>query len=104
MEFRRISPDPMSFFGFFRFLYMLKYPSVSLMAFAWCVAVAMPDIGISNIVPIAFGGVYGWNSSAQGLSNAGFLVGCIIGEVFAGSVSDWVCFILNSHRHTLLIF
>ena len=90
MELRRISPEPMSFLGFFRFLYMLKYPPVALLALAWCLGVAMPDIGISNIVPLAFGSVYGWDSSAQGLSNAGFLIGCIIGEVFAGSVSDWV--------------
>jgi hypothetical protein len=69
---------------------MLKYPSVGLIAFSWCIAVAMPDIGISNIVPLAFGGVYGWGPAAQGLSNVGFLVGCIIGEVFAGRVSDLV--------------
>jgi hypothetical protein len=50
----------------------------------------MPDIGISNIVPLAFGGVYGWGPAAQGLSNVGFLVGCIIGESFAGRVSDLV--------------
>ena len=69
---------------------MLKYPSVALLGLAWCAGVAMPDIGISNIVPIAFGQVYGWGPGSQGLSNAGFLVGCIIGEAFAGSVSDWV--------------
>jgi len=50
----------------------------------------MPDIGISNIVPLAFGEVYGWGPGAQGLSNAGFLVGCFLGEAFAGSVSDVV--------------
>ena len=50
----------------------------------------MPDIGISNIVPLAFGEVYGWGPGAQGLSNAGFLVGCFLGEAFAGSVSDAV--------------
>ena len=50
----------------------------------------MPDIGISNIFPLAYGGVYGWGPSAQGLSNAGFLVGCILGEAPAGSVSDFV--------------
>lgn len=69
---------------------MLKYPSVGLVALSWCIAVAMPDIGISNIVPLAFGGVYGWGPAAQGLSNLGFLVGCIIGEAFAGNVSDLV--------------
>ena len=50
----------------------------------------MPDIGISNIVPLAYGEVYGWNPRDQGLSNAGFLVGCFLGEAFAGNVSDWV--------------
>ena len=52
----------------------------------------MPDIGISNIVPLAFGEVYEWGPSSQGLSNAGFLVGCFIGEAFAGKVSDIVSF------------
>lgn len=99
-EFRCISPDPMSFLGFFRFLYMLKYPSVFQMAFAWCIGVAMPDIGISSIVPLAFGGVYGWDSSAQGLSNAGFLIGCIIGEAFAGSVSKYVSGIFSLSKKT----
>ena len=89
-SFGRISPKPISFLEFFRPLYMLKYPSVGLIALSWCVGVAMPDIGISNIVPLAFGGVYGWGPAAQGLSNVGFLVGCIIGEAFAGRVSDLV--------------
>jgi multidrug resistance protein len=90
MEFGRISPKPISFLEFFRPLYMLKYPSVGLIALSWCIGVALPDIGISNIVPLAYGGVYGWGPSAQGLSNAGFLVGCAIGELFAGKVSDIV--------------
>ena len=90
LSFGRISPKPISFLEFFRPLYMLRYPSVGLIAFAWCLSVAMPDIGISNIVPLAFGEVYGWSPAAQGLSNAGFLVGCIIGEAFAGKVSDIV--------------
>lgn len=90
LSFGRISPKPISFLEFFRPLYMLKYPSVGLIAFSWCLGVAMPDIGISNIVPIAFGKVYGWSPYAQGLSNTGFLVGCIIGEAFAGKVSDVV--------------
>lgn len=90
MSFGRISPNPLSFLEFFRPLIMLKYPSVGLLALSWCLGVAMPDIGISNIVPLAFGEVYGWSPSAQGLSNAGFLVGCFLGEAFAGGVSDWV--------------
>lgn len=90
LELRRISPRPISILEFFRPLYMLKYPSVGLLAVSWCIGVAMPDIGISNIVPIAFGEVYGWNPREQGLSNTGFLMGCFIGEAFAGSVSDWV--------------
>jgi multidrug resistance protein len=93
--FGRISPKPISFLEFFRPLYMLKYPSVGLVALSWCVGVALPDIGISNIVPLAFGGVYGWGPSAQGLSNAGFLVGCAIGELFAGKVSDVVSMIIT---------
>ncbi|EMC96554.1 hypothetical protein BAUCODRAFT_480367 [Baudoinia panamericana UAMH 10762] len=88
MEFRRISPRPISFLEFFRPLYMLRYPSVGLIALSWCFGVALPDIGISNIVPLAFGGVYGWGPRAQGLSNAGFLVGCLLGEAFAGPMSD----------------
>lgn len=50
----------------------------------------MPDVGIATIVPVAFGKVYGWNASAQGLSNLGPLVGCLVGEAFAGAVSDRV--------------
>jgi hypothetical protein len=80
----------MSFLEFFRPLYMLKYPPVGLIALSWCLGVALPDIGISNIVPLAYGDVYGWGPRAQGLSNAGFLVGCFLGELFAGRVSDWV--------------
>lgn len=57
---------------------------------SWMFGVSMPDIGISNIVPIAFGQVYGWGPADQGYSNAGFLVGCVLGELFAGSVSDVV--------------
>jgi len=89
-SFGRISPRPLSFLEFFRPLYMLKYPSVGLLALSWCLGVAMPDIGISNIVPIAFGEVYGWGPGAQGLSNAGFLIGCFLGEACAGKVSDMV--------------
>jgi hypothetical protein len=69
---------------------MLRYPSVGLMALAWMAGVAMPDIGISNIIPLAYGGVYGWGPAGQGYANAGFLVGSFLGEVTAGNVSDFV--------------
>lgn len=90
LGFRHISHKPMSFLEFFRPLYMLKYPSVGLINFSWYLGVAMRHIGISNIVPIARGQVCSWSPSAHGLSNVGFLVGCIVGEAFAGKVSDIV--------------
>ncbi|KAK5222111.1 hypothetical protein LTR72_006368 [Exophiala xenobiotica] len=88
-SFGRISPRPLDFIEFFRPLYMLRYPSVGLMALAWMAGVAMPDIGISNIIPLAYGGVYGWGPAGQGYANAGFLVGSFLGEVTAGNVSDF---------------
>ncbi|KXL50316.1 MAG: hypothetical protein FE78DRAFT_159098 [Acidomyces sp. 'richmondensis'] len=86
-SFGRISPQPMSLLEFFRPLYVLKYPSVGLVALSWFLGVSMPDIGISNIVPLAYGDVYGWGPRVQDLSNTGFLIGCILEEICAGKVS-----------------
>lgn len=90
LSFGRISTRPINFLDFFRPMYMLKYPSIGLIALSWCIGVALPDIGISNIIPLAYGGTYGWGPAEQGYANAGFLVGSFLGEITAGSVSDWV--------------
>lgn len=55
LNFGRISPKPLDFLAFFRPMYMLKYPSIGLIALSWCLGVALPDIGISNIIPTAYG-------------------------------------------------
>lgn len=69
---------------------MLKYPSIALMSLAWMVGVALPDIGLSSIIPVAFGQVYGWGPASQGYVNAALLIGSTLGEVMAGRISDMV--------------
>ncbi|KAK4942454.1 hypothetical protein LTR10_017750 [Elasticomyces elasticus] len=69
---------------------LLQSPHVTLIAFAYGVTFAITSPGISVIVPLATEEFYNFGAVAQGLFFIGPLVGILIGELLAGTASDWL--------------
>lgn len=69
-------------------LLFLQSPAVVLSAVSYAVCFGITSVGLANIVPIAFGHFYGFGPLGDGLSFIAILVGVIIGEQFAGRLSD----------------
>jgi MFS family permease len=66
---------------------MLRYPSVTLPGLYWGFHY-MWKIGIGTTIPEFFTPVYKFTPAQTGLVYIGFIIGCIVGEIFAGRFSD----------------
>ena len=79
--------------------YMLKYPSVSLpfwyYTWSWTFINILPAISMAKI----YSEVYGFKSGAIGLcTGIPLIIGCVIGELSAGKVSDYILYRKAKHN------
>jgi predicted MFS family arabinose efflux permease len=69
-------------------LRMAIYPSVFFPSFLTAISNTFICVGISLIVPSFFADVYGFSLKGAGNVNLAFIIGALLGEVFAGRWSD----------------
>lgn len=87
--------------------WIVRYPSVVLVALPISFGIAYSDVGLTSLIPQVFQPLYGFNSQQQGvlrlgilhvvwinvetgLTFIGFLIGSLIGETLAGGLSDLI--------------
>ncbi|RFU25499.1 hypothetical protein B7463_g10829, partial [Scytalidium lignicola] len=67
---------------------MALYPSVFLPSLLTGLCNTLVGVGIALIDPSFFADVYGFGLKASGLTNIGFIIGALLGELFAGRWPD----------------
>ncbi|KIJ62497.1 hypothetical protein HYDPIDRAFT_30454 [Hydnomerulius pinastri MD-312] len=65
---------------------------VWLVGMAFVVPYCYVVVSLTNLFPVIYGEVYGFDERAQGLLYIPFLVGSLIAEAFTGRAGDWIVY------------
>lgn len=88
MQFRRIDPNPFSFYEFIQPLSLFKYASIALPTIAYAMVFLFASVMTTVEIPQLFLPKFGLNDQQLGLQFLGIIIGTVIGEQLGGALSD----------------
>jgi len=89
MQFRRIDPNPFSFYEFIQPLSLFKYASIAVPTVAYAMVFLFASVMTTVEIPQLFLPKFGLNAQQLGLQFLGIIIGTIIGEQLGGNLSDF---------------
>lgn len=89
MQFRRIDPNPFSFYDFVQPLSLFKYPTIVIPTCAYSIVFGFSSVLMTVEIPQLFVPKFGFDSQQIGLQFIGIIIGSVVGEQIGGRLSDF---------------